>query len=168
MNHINYALISSLLVGILLIGCSSSRTFTETNSPEPDSDRITGGIADIAAESARKGDTITSEDAENRPISFAEQLLQGRVPGVIVTELASGGFSIRIRGKNSILGGSEPLFVVDGMQVMHNPRQGLSWLNIHDIEKIDVLKDVGSTALYGSRGANGVILITTKRGPEKR
>lgn len=165
MNHLNTAIISLLLLGTLAFGCSSSRTSTETNSPASDPDRITGGIADIAAESVRTRDTVTSEDAENRPLSFTEQLLQGRVPGVIVTELASGGFSIRIRGKNSIIGGSEPLFVVDGMQVMYNPRQGLSWLNIHDIEKIEVLKDVGATALYGSRGANGVILITTKRGP---
>ncbi len=84
--------------------------------------------------------------------------------GVRVIELPGGGFSVRIRGKSSILASTEPLYVVDGMQILHNRREGLSWINVHDIEKIEVLKDVSATALYGTRGANGVVLITTKRG----
>ena len=100
------------------------------------------------------------KDQVGRDRTLAE-MLQGHA-GVVVTELAGGGVSVRIRGSNSILGGEEPLYVIDGM-VVHSPG-GLSGINPNTIESITVLKDGGSTAIYGSRGANGVILIKTKKG----
>lgn len=166
MNRITRLTLSGLVAGMLAMSCSTARTAEDATNAESNDERISGGIAEVASESARKVDTITSKEADDQPLSFTEQLLQGRVPGVVVTERPTGGFTIRIRGNNSLLGSSEPLFVVDGMQIMHDERRGLSWLNIHDIEKIEVLKDVSATALYGSRGSNGVIIITTKRGAE--
>ena len=87
--------------------------------------------------------------------------LQGRVPGVVITNntgAPQGDFTIRVRGTNSIRGGNDPLYVVDGMPV------NVSSINSQDIESVEVLKDASATAIYGSRGANGVILITTKSG----
>lgn len=89
--------------------------------------------------------------------------LQGQVPGVVVTRNAGkpgGGYNINIRGVSSIGGSNEPLFVIDGIP----SNGGLGDLNPADIEKIDVLKDASATAIYGSRGAKGVVIVTTKRG----
>lgn len=87
--------------------------------------------------------------------------LQGRAPGVMVTTntgAPNGNFTVRIRGNNSIRGGNDPLYIIDGMPA--SP----SSINSLDIESVEVLKDASATAIYGSRAANGVILITTKRG----
>lgn len=89
------------------------------------------------------------------------QALQGRVPGVVITSNTGspeGNFSIRIRGTNSIRGDNTPLYVIDGIP------SNASSINNYDIESVEVLKDASATAIYGSRGANGVILITTKKG----
>ncbi|MBJ6108793.1 TonB-dependent receptor [Hymenobacter sp. BT523] len=107
--------------------------------------------------------SISAEQVAETPIARADQILQGRAAGVQVTQTNSepgGNVSIRIRGTNSINTGNEPLFVVDGF-----PGAGdLNSINPSDIESIEVLKDASATAIYGSRGANGVILITTKKG----
>ncbi len=113
------------------------------------------------------------------PVSSADRLIQGAVSGAQVTQSSGqpgGGVSIRVRGGTSINAGNEPLYVIDGFPVYNgdasvnagitsgasiNP---LSSINPDDIESIDVLKDASSTAIYGSRGANGVILVTTKAG----
>ncbi|MGH2829576.1 MAG: TonB-dependent receptor plug domain-containing protein [Actinomycetota bacterium] len=89
--------------------------------------------------------------------------MEGRFPGVRVVRTPGGGFSIRIRGVSTLLGDTEPLYVVDGIPVNVEPGRGLDWLNPADIARIDVLKDAAETSMYGVRGANGVILITTKR-----
>ncbi len=92
-----------------------------------------------------------------------DQAIQGRIPGVQVTQASAepgGAFSIRIRGTNSITAGNEPLFVVDGLPGV-NPGNAL---NMSDIQSIEVLKDASATAIYGARGSNGVILISTKQG----
>jgi TonB-linked SusC/RagA family outer membrane protein len=113
---------------------------------------ITGSVASISA-----------EQVAETPIARADQILQGRVSGVQVTQTNSepgGNVSIRIRGTNSINTGNEPLFVVDGF-----PGAGdLNSINPSDIESVEILKDASATAIYGSRGANGVVLITTKKG----
>jgi len=105
---------------------------------------------------------ITSENIEERPIARVEQALQGQMAGVAVrtTSGAPGSdISIRVRGASSISGDATPLYVVDGV-----PLDNLSGINPADIESIDVLKDAASAAIYGSRGSNGVVLVTTKRG----
>lgn len=104
-----------------------------------------------------------SEDAYMaQPVSRVDDILQGRTAGVNVTGISGapgGTTSIRIRGSNSITGSNEPLYVIDGFV-----GADIADVNPTDIETIQVLKDASSTAIYGSRGANGVILITTKRG----
>ncbi|WP_163378964.1 SusC/RagA family TonB-linked outer membrane protein [Cyclobacterium sp. SYSU L10401] len=94
-----------------------------------------------------------------------EQIIQGRLPGVQVTQASArpgGNFSIRIRGSNSITAGNEPLYVIDGLPGA-NPENSL---NPSDIKSIEVLKDASATSIYGARGSNGVVLITTKNGKQ--
>jgi TonB-dependent starch-binding outer membrane protein SusC len=106
--------------------------------------------------------SIKGEDLNLMPTQRVDQALQGRAAGVMVlnTDGAPGGnTTIRIRGMNSILGGNNALIVVDGLQGVD-----LNTINPNDIESIEVLKDASATAIYGSRGANGVVLVTTKAG----
>lgn len=111
--------------------------------------------------------TIKAESIEKRPIGNITRAIEGAVPGVITTT-GSGqpgsGSSLRVRGFGSINATSEPLFVVDGVPYIG----GTSNINPDDVESITVLKDAASTALYGSRAANGVIMITTKKGRKGR
>lgn len=89
-------------------------------------------------------------------------LFEGRFPGVEVMKGSSGGISIRIRGQTTVMGSNEPLYIIDGARVQSGPG-GLLFLDPQEIANIKVLKDIGETAIYGSEGANGVIIITTKR-----
>ena len=105
--------------------------------------------------------SIKSEDLTKQAVLSADQALQGRFPGVQVTSNSGspgGAVSVNIRGIGTI-NDSQPLYVVDGM-----PVKGISYLNTNDIESLEVLKDASASAIYGSRGANGVILITTHKG----
>ncbi|WP_077923127.1 TonB-dependent receptor [Spirosoma sp. 209] len=112
--------------------------------------------------------SVSSKDIQKLPVSGVDQALQGQVAGLQISQsngAPGGNTNILIRGIGSISGGNEPLFVIDGYPVTNsgigNP---LNTINPNDIESIDVLKDASSTAIYGSRGSNGVIMITTKRG----
>lgn len=117
---------------------------------------------------------VDGADIQNISVSTLEQAIQGRAAGVLVTSQngkLGQGMNIRIRGSSSISASNEPLYVVDGMiittdnlssnEAATNP---ISDLNPNDIESIEILKDASSAAIYGSRGSNGVVLITTKRG----
>jgi len=112
----------------------------------------------------RDNSTVTSEDIQRHGASDEplEKVLQGRVAGVTVTRTPDG-IAVRIRGANSVYGNSDPLYVLDGMPIEPGPNGALTGLNPHDIESIKVLKDPADTAIYGIRGANGVIVIKTKR-----
>lgn len=128
---------------------------------------------------------IGTKDFQKGIVTSPEQLMQGRVAGVQITQNSGepgGGINVRIRGTSSVYGGNNPLFVIDGVplsgdnsssdgnsvgvgrQPAKNP---LNFLNPDDIASIDILKDASATAIYGSRGANGVVLITTKKGKGK-
>lgn len=115
--------------------------------------------------------TLKATDFNQGIINSPEQLLQGRVAGVNVTSASGepgGRQSITVRGPGGVRTGSTPLFVLDGIPLDNSSTGGatnpLNFLNPQDIEAIDVLKDASATAIYGARGANGVILITTKKG----
>lgn len=127
---------------------------------------------------------LTTKDFNQGVISTPEQLLQGRTPGVTITPSSGepgAAATINIRGTSSIRGNNDPLFVVDGVPIdgggtsgtasgiegSSTPKNPLMFLNPDDIESISILKDASSAAIYGSRGANGVIIITTKRGRGK-
>lgn len=124
---------------------------------------------------------VTSEEFNQGVIQSPEQLIQGKTAGVQISESSGepgGGVVVRIRGSNSIRSGNNPLFVVDGVPLTSsgaptpntpgigggNARNPLSFLNPNDIESISILKDASATAIYGSRGANGVIIVQTKGG----
>ncbi len=123
------------------------------------------GGASTARPAPREKSTVTAEDIEKQGASDEplEKILQGRVAGVTVSRAADGGIAVRIRGGSSIVGNNEPLYILDGMPIQPGPNGALTGLNPHDIESIKVLKDAADTAIYGVRGANGVIIITTKR-----
>ena len=104
--------------------------------------------------------TATAEQWAGTPTARLEELFVGRFPGVRVVA-APGGIQVRIRGQSSINGPNTPLFILDGMP--YEASNGLLSINPSDVAKIEVLKDIGQTAFYGVRGANGVVLITTKR-----
>lgn len=115
--------------------------------------------------------SVKAADLVQTPITNVAQGLQARVAGVQITQNSSapgGSISVRIRGTNSINGSSEPLYVIDGIQVTNgggvNDVSPLSQINPNDIESVEVLKDASAAAIYGARAANGVVLITTKRG----
>lgn len=127
---------------------------------------------------------ISSKDFNGGIIAAPEQLFQGRAAGVQITSSSGepgAGINIRIRGTSSVRGGNNPLIVVDGVPLSGadvtpagesaglgatSPRNPLNFLNPNDIASVDILKDASATAIYGSRGANGVIIITTKSGQE--
>jgi len=106
--------------------------------------------------------TVTSEELERPSAVSLEQLLAGRVSGVIVTSAPGGGITVRIGGPSSFSLSQEPLYVVDGVPIEVGSSGTLSWLNPQDVASIEVLKYGGDTAIYGVRGANGVIVIKTK------
>ena len=105
---------------------------------------------------------ISNEKLEELPVVTVNQAMQGRMAGVYVQSYPAPGnsASIKIRGSNSISYGTDPIYVVDGV-IMTG---GFNSVNLNDVASIDVLKDASATALYGSRGANGIVVITTKRG----
>lgn len=124
---------------------------------------------------------VEAKDIQKQPVQNPLAALQGRVPGLEITQLSGvtgGNFTVRIRGTNSIANGNDPLYIIDGVPFIsssiafHQTSGGiyghgtspLNSINPSDIQSIEVLKDADATAIYGSRGSNGVILITTKRG----
>ncbi|MDC8000111.1 SusC/RagA family TonB-linked outer membrane protein [Aequorivita todarodis] len=125
---------------------------------------------------------MTAKEIENQPVNNPLEALQGRMAGVNImatSGVPGGGFNVRIRGQNSIMAGNEPLYIIDGIpfdsQSLGSPLSSagiipvgaispLNAINPASIESIEVLKDADATAIYGSRGANGVVLITTKKG----
>jgi TonB-linked SusC/RagA family outer membrane protein len=125
--------------------------------------------------------SVSAEEIEGQPIASIDGALQGKAPGVQVTQNAGNpgnGMSMRIRGAASVSAFNDPLFVVDGVPMIAEDisqlglgGQGINaitGLSTNDIDRVDVLKDAAATSIYGSRGSNGVVLITTKRGTEGR
>lgn len=115
--------------------------------------------------------SVKASDLVQTPVANVAQGLQARVSGIQINQNSGapgGNVSVRIRGTNSINGASEPLYVVDGIQISNgggiNDVSPLSTINPNDIESVEVLKDASASAIYGARAANGVVLITTKRG----
>ncbi len=115
--------------------------------------------------------SVKADELTQLPVTNVAQGLQARISGVQINQNSGspgGNISVRVRGTNSINGNSEPLYVVDGIQISNgggiNDVSPLSTINPNDIESVEVLKDASASAIYGARAANGVVLITTKRG----
>lgn len=111
--------------------------------------------------------SVKAEALANNPASDFRQALVGKMPGVQVTTPSGdpeGSVSIRVRGISTVNAGSDPLYIIDGVPM----ERGFANLNSNDIESIEVLKDASAAAIYGSRGSNGVVLITTKKGTSEK
>jgi len=136
---------------------------------------------------------VSAKEIENQPVNNVLSALQGRMPGVSITQTSSvpgGGFDVQIRGRNSLrtyattgYDGNKPLYIVDGVPLPqvndfntgmastilpYSESNPLNSINPDDIESLEVLKDADATAIYGSKGANGVVLITTKKGKKEK
>lgn len=119
---------------------------------------------------------VTAKDIQQIPVSNLQNALVGKLAGVQITQTngkVEGGINIRVRGAASISAGTQPLYVLDGIPLINDnessngsPTNPLLTLSTNEIESIDVLKDASSAAIYGARGANGVVIITTKKGKE--
>jgi TonB-linked SusC/RagA family outer membrane protein len=142
---------------------------------------VTGYGTTLRKEFSGSSASISSENISKLPALSVNQVLQGQASGVFVTSNSGapgGGISVRIRGQSSINGTTDPLYVIDGVPVIAGnlaqdgfggqEQNALAGLNPQDIQSIEVLKDASTTAIYGTRGANGVVLITTKRGQSGR
>ena len=161
----------------------------KTRISEGEEVMIKGGYYDVKKKEATGNiSRVSAKELEKNSVSNPIAALAGRVPGLEITQrtgVPGGNFRVRIRGTNSIANGNDPLYIIDGVPYISttmsfnntsntiygnsNPVAGqgtnpLNSINILDIESIEVLKDADATAIYGSRGANGIILITTKRG----
>jgi len=157
----------SVCICLTFSACGPSNPFKPGPQPTPppedvrvpygtqDRDDVTGSVTSVPM-------------AENEHFGDVLEMLKSHVPGLHVTELPNGEVRLRIRGDQQTLrteeAANQPLLVIDGMPIRPNGiRAALLGLNPRDVESISVLKDVSSTAIYGSRGANGVILIQLKR-----
>ncbi len=137
--------LSTLLLGLATACASSSGHPTGQTQPTP-----------------RAG--VTAQDIEQHEGEPIEAVLQAKVPGIIVTRTSDGGIAVQMRGtSSSFYGNTTPLYVIDGVAMSPGPNGALTGINPYDIETIKVLKSPSETALYGMRGGNGVIEITTKK-----
>jgi TonB-dependent SusC/RagA subfamily outer membrane receptor len=152
---------SAASIGLLLVGCHSSPHGPALPSPSPTSVQVGYGSQEkrdvTAAVNSASGEKMRS----NSPRTVADMLV-GRFPGVEVRQLPNGTASIRIRGSRSFRSSDDPLIVVDGIPQVTGT-QALLDMSPRDVESIEVLKDAAATSVFGSRGANGVILISTRR-----
>jgi TonB-dependent SusC/RagA subfamily outer membrane receptor len=145
------ALSCALLVG-LLSGCASN------NAARPD-----GTDPAPLPNPPLAGTTVTADDHDRAGNDAIEKTLAAKVPGALITRTADGGIAIQIRGQTSLAANTQPLYVIDGLPIQPGPDGALVGINPHDIATIEVLKDAASLSFYGLRGANGVIVIKTKR-----
>ncbi len=141
-----------VLACALLAGCYAGKP---GSAPAPDGEPG-------ASSAAGAGGRMENPQLNGRRVAEAEELLEGRFAGVRVIRVP-GGIAVRIRGASSLAGSNEPLYVVDGMEMAPGPGGALTGINPADITSIEVLKDIGSISAYGVRGANGVVLISTRR-----
>lgn len=146
---------------LVAAGCGGNRTELD---PQPESERVAIGYGtqDSRDLTGAVG-SIDAERDEQPRVTRVEEMLEGRLAGVQVTRTGNG-YSVRVRGGSTLIGDGEPLFVIDGVPLSNPiPGQALAGINPADVARIDVLKDAGAAAIYGSKAGNGVILITTRR-----
>ena len=171
--HIAPRLAALGLAALLAAGCGANPS---GERPAPEEERAEGEEAEAedsvavgyGSQPARRVTgavgSVSREQIDRTRVSRVEELFQGRLAGVVVTRTADGGYSVRIRGAGGLVTSGEPLYVVDGTPMASiRPGHTLDGINPADVQRIDVLKDAASASIYGSRAANGVILITTRR-----
>lgn len=153
--------VALLLATVVSLGCASlSGGGDDGDKPPADDVRVGYGSQDRTDVTGAVA-TVRAADL-GREVTSMEDLFRG-LAGVTVTRLPNGGISLRIRGSSSLSGSGEPLYVINGVPIQAPPGQALMGVSARNVTRIDVLKDAGATAIYGSRGANGVVLIFTVR-----
>jgi TonB-dependent SusC/RagA subfamily outer membrane receptor len=160
MTHIGFQLriVAALSLVLTLAACAQPVRSGMASSPRRGS---SSGSRVVGNAICRAPNTVARDEiGKQNPIHLEEMF--SRIPGVRVTYIRDG-FSVQIRGTNTLIGSGEPLYVIDGMPY-DGIRSSSVPVNPVDVECIEVLKDVGQTGLFGTRGANGVVLITTRRG----
>jgi TonB-dependent SusC/RagA subfamily outer membrane receptor len=150
-----------VLATVVAAACVSMSGGEDAGDESPEGEVRVGYGSQDRADVTGAVATVRAEDV-GREITSIEDLFRG-LAGVTVRRLPDGGISLRIRGSSSLSGGGEPLYVINGVPIHAPPGQALMGVSARDITRIDVLKDAGATAIYGSRGANGVVLISTVR-----
>lgn len=147
---------SSVPIVLLCVALAACHGTRPDSAPAPD--------GEPGASSAAGGASTADERELNdgRRVAQAEEMLEGRFAGVRVIRVP-GGIAVRIRGGSSLMASNDPLYIVDGMEMVPGPGGALTGINPADITRIEVLKDIGSTSAYGVRGANGVVVISTRR-----
>ncbi|MBK9461033.1 MAG: carboxypeptidase-like regulatory domain-containing protein [Sphingobacteriales bacterium] len=161
---------------VSLTGKSSTENFTLSEDSQKLNEVVVIGYGQVQKRDiVGSVSTLKSKDMANVPLPSFEQAFSGRAAGVVGTAasgVAGAPVKITIRGTNSISAGAQPLYVIDGIPIIAEDlgsnslgarNNSLSDINMNDIETIDILKDAAATAIYGSRGANGVVIITTKK-----
>ena len=154
-----------IAASVAAAGCASQSTpLALQPTPLPLNVRLTRPaptpvVADAPA--ASRGDISLAESAH---YVFIEQLLMARAPGLDVRSLGQGRFTLSVRGRPTLGDLRAPLVVIDGMQFGENGADVLAGMTPRDVKRVEVLKDAASTAVYGTRGANGVVVVTTRRG----
>jgi TonB-dependent SusC/RagA subfamily outer membrane receptor len=143
----SHRVLCSSILAAFIVGCASGggKPASTSASPAPQ-----GGSS-----------TVTSQDIHPAPNEPIEKVLQGRISGVIVSQSPDGGLFVQIRGQG--FSNTMPLYILDGVAIEPGPNGSLSGISPYDIESIKVLKDPADLTMYGSRGANGVIVIKTKK-----
>jgi TonB-dependent SusC/RagA subfamily outer membrane receptor len=142
---------------LLAAGLVAASACAHHRVPSPEADRR------AAADSVRKPNVVNADAIAASSGQPIEKILADRVAGVQLGRTADGTLTVRIRGATNWSADNEPLYVIDGVPITPGPGGSLSGINPYDIASIEVLKDAVSTSMYGSRGANGVILIKMKK-----
>ncbi len=144
----------SLWTFVIGVGTASACSHHASTPPQP---------KPAQAETKKENSVVSSSDIERSGGAPIEKILADRVAGVRLGRDAEGNLTVQIRGASSFSGSTAPLYVIDGVPITPGAGGALVGINPYDIEKIEVLKDAASITMYGSRGANGVILIKMKR-----
>jgi TonB-dependent SusC/RagA subfamily outer membrane receptor len=144
----------SLWTFVIGVGTVSACSHHASTAPEPKA---------AQTETKKQNSVVNSSDIERSGGASIEKILADRVAGVRLGRDAQGNLTVQIRGATSFSGDTQPLYVIDGVPITPGPGGSLSGINPYDIASIEVLKDATSTTMYGSRGANGVILIKMKK-----
>ena len=154
-----------IAASVAAAGCASQPSALDlAPTPLPLNVRLTRAVAPVPVAStsaARPGEISLAESAH---YVHVEQLLMARAPGLDVQSAGQGQFRLFVRGRPVLTDRREPMIVIDGMQFAENGADVLAAMTPRDVKRVEVLRDPASTGVYGSRGANGVVVITTRRG----
>jgi len=154
--------LSTLASGLALAGCYHISSTSPRSAPSDERVNVGYGMQP-AAHASGSVQSAVADDFKNERSGRVEELFAGRFSGVRVLRTVGGGLQVSIRGAGLWSVDQQPLYVIDGVAATVSSDRGLDWLVPEDIARIDVLKNAAETTMFGARGANGVVLITTRQ-----